>query len=314
MLKQFRSFEGLVIFGLYFLPIVLWSVFSFSRMNHASHWTLFSLGLTLASFGGLAILMLTRKDSQKAPKEVLITPPIKEEVALPPAPMEPPAPQTIYVVDESLKIEMEKLEQQIESLKQSFGDELKVKEEEYHQLQKEKLTQEEENSAAKEKIKELELKVDELNYEIKALIDFNHEFSEEESFTINENDAAKILKKWLDAGNSMSKLSSLNNETPEETFSRRIQGEPSALVFLYHPKKEQLISANGHTLTLFGLSPEQFAKQFHTYLPKESLEWHEARSKLAQSKMAAIKIRECKAVLGSLTSGPLEGSLVGIAY
>lgn len=313
MLKQFRSFEGLVIFGLYFLPIVLWSIFSFSRMNHASHWTLFSLGLTLASFGGLAILMLTRKESKKTPviKEAKAPEPVKEVVV---APVEPPPPQTIYVVDESLKVEMEKLEQQIEFLKQSFGEEIKVKDQDFEQLRKEKNLQEQENLEAKEKIKELELKVDELNYEIKALIDFNHEFSEEENFTLNENDATRILKKWLEAGNSMSKLSSLENETPEETFSRRIQAEPSALVFLYHPKKEQLISANGHTLTLFGLSPEQFAKQFHTYLPKESLEWHEARSKLAQSKWAAVKIRECHAVLGSLSSGPLEGALVGIAY
>lgn len=323
MLKKLRTFEALVIFGLYFLPILLWSVFSFSRMNHTSHWTLFSLGLVLACFGGLAINLLTRREDEES-EEVIVAAPVSKEPVLPPKPVivEPPAPHP----DEALKLEIEKLEQQIEALKNSHADIVEERATEIYQLKNDLETKEKEVVQKNKELKdqkalqeELETKIVELEYEIKTLVNFNREEEFEETLALTESDASRVLKKWIEAaaslGNSIEWENSLGSSlSSTENLSKLIQTEPNALVFLYNPEEERVLSANGHTITLLGLTPEQFSSQFHTFISKESLEWHEVRQKIAQSKWAGIRLKNCKAILGSVASGPLEGHVIGIGY
>ena len=189
MFKKLRSFEALVIFGLYFLPILLWSIFGFSRMSHTSHWTLFSLGIALACFGGLAIATLTRREKQSLPESREPKPKVE------PAPMSPPPPSP----DPSLKLEIEKLEQQMESLKKSHSDTLELKASEILNLKDELVERQKELKSQKELAQELESKIEELEYEIKTLVDFNRDADLEESLTLTESDATRVLKKWMEA-------------------------------------------------------------------------------------------------------------------
>lgn len=313
MLKKLRSFETLVVFGLYFLPVMLWSLFGFSRMNHASHWTFFSLGLTIACFGGIAVWLLTSREPHEPLAEPLPSPLPPLPVFHEPEPLPPPPMPEQPHPDEALLLEKQKLEEQIESLKSTHANE---KHESTIQLLNLKDELEEKDKTLfqkEERITELQQKIAELDYEIKALIDFNHETSYEDHFTLNEQDAGKILKKWIDAASA---LSPSENEfhSPDQNLSRLIQGEPQALVFIYDPKEEIVLSTNSHSLTLLGITPEQFANRFHTYLPKDSLEWHEVKSKVSEAKWAGIKLDSCQATLGAIQDGPLRGHILGIAY
>lgn len=305
MKKKFKTFEALIIYGLYLLPILLWSLFSFSHMHTGSHWTLFAMGLLLAAFGTLAIQILTA--SKMVPEPVL---PEIPAVALKPAPIvETPAPLPPPLPDPALLGEIESLKTQINSLKISHEQTLEEAQKN-KALEQDKLKNllEEETRASHQKdeqVLELKAKINELEYEIKALVDFNQEAESYDFPPLSESDASHILKKWLDAADTQSSLAS---------FGKLIQAEPSALLFLYSLKESQALFANGHSLTLFGLPPEQFAAQFHTFLPKESLEWHQAVSKIANNKWAALPLNGAKAVMAPVTKGPLQGYTLGIVY
>lgn len=320
MFKKFRSFETLIIFGLYFLPILLWSVFGFSRMNLASHWTLFSLGLSIACFGGIAIWLLTSRDQTSLP----IQPPVDFPPPIIPAPLPPSIVEVIQSippppapVDDSHKIEKEMLKEQIESLKAAQLDEREEKAGEIYSLKSDLEDKAKEIAAKNERIRELELKIEELDYEIKALIDFNHESTVEDSFSVNEQEAAKILRKWIDAAGNLTPFPGghpLHGGSPYQSLTKLIQDEAQALVFVYDQIQEKIVGANSHTYTLFGLTPEQFAVKFHTLVPKDSLEWHEVKSNIDQAKWAGIKLENYHATLAPIQSGPLQGNFLGIAY
>ncbi|MCB1114072.1 MAG: hypothetical protein KDK62_04885 [Chlamydiia bacterium] len=296
MLKQLKSFEALVIFFLYLLPVLLWSWFGFSQMSLASHWTLFSMGLILSAFSGLALWMLT-SNKKPAPAPVITPPPepIKEYVPNP--------------INEQLQKEKEMLEAQIEKLKEKLSQ-TKTDSDTLESLERTLAAKEKEIETLTKKAGELELKVGELEYEIKALIDFNQEAERQEPIALTEQDAGRILRKWIDAA------SALNDSElqAQEQLSRLMQGEPSALIFLYRRDQERLISSNSHTLTLFNLTPEQFAEKFHTFIPKDSLEWHTALNHLSDTKWSGLDLKDAKAIMGQIPKGPLRGTLLGVAF
>jgi hypothetical protein len=310
MLKRLKSFEALLIFALYFIPILAWSLFGFSRMNAAAHWTFFSFGLTLATFGGVALWLLTEK---KEP-----------ELSLPPfipSPPPPPAPEPIkeYIpspVDPILKKENEMLEGQIQTLKEQYLERQETDAAEILHLKEclEKASKDE--ALHLKKLEEQAQKIQELEYEIKALIDFNQESVLEppldDPLALTEQDAGRILKKWLDAAAAFHP-----EEEPQEAeknLSRLFQGEPNALVFCYQKDGGKVVASSGHTLTLFGLTPDQFAAKFHTLVPKDSLEWHTALGHLSDTRWSALNLQSAKAVLAQIPRGPLKGNLIGIAY
>lgn len=295
MLKQLKSFETLIIFGLYFVPMLLWSLMSFSHMEAATHWTLYSFGLLLSLGGSLAIWLLTDK------KEVMTPPP--SIIAAPP----PPQIMIKAEIDPNpaLQEEIERLEQQIENLKvESRLDLEKTRARLIAEHETEKNEREKHLQRAQERIQELEAKIGELEYEIKTLVDYNPETISEEGWLSSENEASRILHKWLDA--------SSNIAAPQ--LAQLIQGEGRALVFIYGLHEGKALYANGHSLTLFGLTPEQFAEKFHTFIPKESLAWHEALHKTSQDKWAEIRLKDTKGVLAPISTGPLKNHLLGIIY
>lgn len=293
MLKYIQSFETLIIFGLYFIPVLLWSIFSFHHMSESSHWTLYSFGLLLACLGTFGIWVLKEKKEQVVPQE---PPPAAEPLVQAPPPQEP---------DLALQLEIHQLEAQIENLKLTHKAEVEeIKLRLMAEYQPERSGKEKEIRDQAERIQELESKVGELEYEIKTLVDFNEETLEDDPWLSSENDASRILKKWLEVGSTIS--------APH--LGQLIQGESRALIFLYGVKEGRALFANSHSLTLFGLTPEQFMEKFHTFLPRESLAWHEALSKTAQDKWAEIRFAEAKGVLALIKEGPLEGHLIGIVY
>lgn len=285
--------ESLIIFGLYFIPVLFWSMMSFTHLASTSHWTLFAFGLLLASLGSIALWFLTEK------KEMV-------PVMIPSAPVSIPIPTPIDP-NPALKVEIDRLEQQLETLKSEYL--LEIEKTRGHlraDYEKEKLEKEKMLIRAQERIQELEAKIDELEYEIKTLVDFNSvtEVISEEGWLASENEASRILNKWLDTSATLS----------IEQLSQLIQGEGRALVFLYGPQAGKALSANGHSLTLFGLTSEQFVEKFHTYLPKESLLWHEVLHKTSQEKWAEIRLADTKGVIAPILKGPLKGFLLGICY
>lgn len=296
MLKKLKSYEAFVIFILYLIPVLLWSVFGFSRMNMASHWTLFSLGLSLSAFGGLAVWLLTKNHTPEPQKPLPQPEPIREYI---------PSP-----LNERLQEEKEMLESQIETLKVEYQETQEADAKQIFSLTEQVDAKSKELETKQKKIIELEQRIDELEYEIKALIDFNQEADRAEPLALSEQDAGRLLRKWLDAASHL-------HEEPhvaEENLSRLLQGEPSALVFLYHKRLEKVISSNGHTLTLFGLTPEQFAEKFHTFVPKDSLDWHTALNTISDSRWSALNLKNARAVMGQVAAGPLKGNFIGIGF
>ena len=292
MKKKIKSFETLIIFGLYFIPIVFWSMMSFTHIGEASQWTLFAFGLLLASLGSIAFWFLIEK--KEAPPLVI------QPVALPVAPVAPPIDP-----NPQLQIEIERLEQQMDTLKNEYL--LEIEKTRGHLIadyEREKMEKDKSFHRQAERIQELESKISELEYEIKTLVEFNPEAISEEGWLTTENEASRILSKWLEVSTTLS----------SQQLSQLIQGEGRALVFLYGLHEGRALFANSHSLTLFGLTPEQFVEKFHTYIPKESLPWHEALHKTTQDKWAEIRLVDTKGVIASIPKGPLKGYLLGIIY
>ena len=290
MLKKLKKLETLIFFALYLIPILLWSVLSFRHMILATHWTLLALGLLLASFGSLSLWFFTKKEA---------TPPLL------PTPKPTVQKEIVHIPDPAQKVEIAHLKEQIEELKIAHQEDLlRAQSRITAQYQGEREDKERQMEQSQEKIRELESKIGELEYEIKTLIDFNEDAASEGGWLASESDASGILKKWLDAAAN----------TDAEPFGKLIQKEGKALVFLYGLEQGRILQVNSHAFTLFGLTPEQFARQFHTFLPKESLLWHETLQKTHDDKWAEVRLADAKGVLAAVQAGPLKGHLLGVVY
>lgn len=298
MRSKNNGIDALIIFFLYFAPIVVWCwVFP---APPSTQWLSLSGGIVLAAIGSIFLFYhFHQRASIAVPNyEPIIpeSPPIIAPLPDYPDLSEPLA--EITAQKSQLEQEVEVLKQEVSLQKHLKQSDIESKEQELLRI-KEQL--EEKEKYLKEHvhlIEEQSTKLRELEYEIKTLVDIKQSELEEDPF-IHETDAlelSQLLKEKLEKA------------SPSSNLEQLIKNHSSATVFVYHLQ-------NQTTLACSGATPEINKEDLPDLFPTQSLKWHEAILNLEQNKPASITLNNgTELILSPITRGPYEGLILGVSY
>lgn len=349
---KLSSTTGFWVIGLYIAPIFLWMAFSYSFMNPQIHWWFLAGGLLMSLLGALALYLLTIEEEEETP----IAPPAEEEET-------PEVSTESYLIKDlenecaflkqknlDLAHDFELYKQESNQVKNTLSTELEGKKQEASQLIAQKEEFDKKIREKEKKILSLDAEINDLQYEIKTLIDFNQndvkniqeELLREESLeevpleekplqNMRDEDAEQLLRQHIE---EIEKIPTLPEwESPYLQYRKWhmhslsalfpfLEKETSACLFAYSIPEQKALYANSEAYNLTGITSEEFIHRFHFFVPQQSVEWREAMSLLCQEKIAPLnliitnphKSLSLKSLLSAIPSGPFKGTILGIAY
>lgn len=318
MHKSRQSFIATILV-LYFVPLFVMGSYSLRWLTLAQSRNLISLGVLLAICGSLAIYIYLYRWEREKPKEVAISPEAPT--------FEPEYHELQRHFDQqteelrTMQDEMEryrKLWEDLDNERTVFKESLEEQLVEKNRLL---LEYEETNASLKQdlekvlqKNEELEIKVNDLNYEIKTLLqlsELDESLKEEEPFEAldpspvyktpevepaqpvkmirNPEEASMQLKRCLDIAQKITGASHYqhlegryqNFPTNNAALDLRhlfdnLRSEHGASILFYSHKDHKLLFANNQIKNLLGWSPEKVIQDFSELIVEGGEDWKEA--------------------------------------
>ena len=229
---------------------------------------------------------------------------------------------------EQFELRVEDINHELKDLKTHSEEELKRKTVLLSEYQETINQQREVIKKKQDNICELESRVQDLNYEVKTLLQLaeisgssnnqakNNEFDIQKTIVNDENPissfdhivttpekAINLLKRCIDnaqkitGANHFAGGQSRFRDLPIENFAldqRRLfdtlRNENSATVFVFSPKENRILFVNNQTNNLLGLSPDRFMQDFSEILREKETEWKQGVYQLSTSSQSKIRL------------------------
>ncbi len=292
--KKLQSFDAVIIFFIYFVPIFSWSYFSLSLMSPSVSWISLSTGMIIASLGSIILYLLFKIPEE--PVELRPLPEIQTTDKNPPSKDFSIELSNLQKENRDLLLKIEALESELihkTTLSKDIEDE---KNEGLSKLQDQIEALKKEISDKEHTIQELASRNNELDYEIRTLIDLSRdEDGEVESGGENEAlELASLIKNKLE------------NAPSNTSLERLIQSDRPTFIFALNPQDMRIIAFKGS----FDIKE---AEDLYPLLPLKALSWHEAILQIEKGKIAPVVLENGLGVLLTpITKGPFKDVILGV--
>lgn len=294
-LNNSPAIDATFIFLLYFIPILFWCWY-FPAPPSLS-WLSLSAGMIIASLGSI-MLFLGFSRSNQASQEIFQ--PLPENVE-PVIAAPPPYPDLSHDLLESrqhvktLSEEIEKLKQEVTTQKMVRTTDLESKENEIKKLKTETESLKKEIKEKQKLVEEQAAKLNDLDYEIKTLIDVK---GQEDEIIISQTGAlslAESLRQKIEEATSGAHLDQL------------IRTDVPSFIFLYNLSYRTVVASSGAT-------SELNAEDLPDLLPLNSSAWQDAMNTIDKGRSATIVLsNKTEVTLTPISQGPYKGLILGVS-
>lgn len=294
-LNKTPAVDAAFIFILYFLPVLLWCWYFPAPPSLA--WLSLSAGIVMASLGSILLYLGFAKNDLPSQE---IYQPLPEN--LEPHTSAPPLyPDLSHDLTESqahvksLSDEIEVLKQEISFQKNVRLTDLEAKETEIKKLKTETESLKKEVKEKEKIVEQQSAKLNDLDYEIKTLIDVKEQ---EDEAIIAESDSltlAQTIKRKIEEATSGAHLDQL------------IKSDAPSFIFLYNVPYRAVVATSGAT-------SELNAEDLSDLLPLNTTGWHEAMATIEKGRSASITLtNKTEVTLAPITHGPYKGLILGVS-
>lgn len=354
MLKSRHSLIAAILI-LYFIPLFVMGSYSLRWLSVEQSWNMISLSILLASCGSIAIYgFLYFWEVPKAEVPSIPIPDTRLEELQAALDLKNQELQTL----QNDAAHYRKLSEDLDNEKLLFSDSLeeqlieKNKSLSEHTHTIETLTHDLEIS--RQKSEELEIKVNDLSYEIKTLLQLSvieEPLKEEDPFATSEpiiephyeppvvpnkeigtpQEAALQLKRCLDIAQKITGYQNrdgrfsdipVNNIVLDQRhLFDNLRSEHAATILFYSKKEEKLLFANNQTKSLLGWSPDKVIQDFSELTLEGFDDWKKATQQSNSETQLSLKMKTksgdplaVKALIGTIPSGVFRQDLVAVLY
>lgn len=291
--KKLQSFDAVVIFCLYFVPIFLWNYFSLSLMSPSVSWISLSTGIIIASLGSIFLYLLFKTPETDTDYKAI---PELKSIG-----NEHPKDFTIELnnlqkENAALQAKVETLENEINQQTSFRSLEKEQKEGDFSRLKTQYDDLQKELGEKDAKIQELETRIQELDYEIRTLIDLSmEERLGDEPQTENEAiELSNLVKEKLE------------NAPSNTSLDRLITTDRHTFIFAFSPSDMRIHAFKG-------ISSIPTHDDLLPLLPTKSLSWHEALTQIGKGKSAPIELKNgAQVILAPILKGPFKDLVIGV--
>ncbi|MFN4173573.1 MAG: hypothetical protein ACK4HV_00510 [Parachlamydiaceae bacterium] len=289
------AIDATFIFLLYFIPILFWCWY-FPAPPSLS-WISLSAGMIIASIGSI-ILFLGFSKNYEPSQEIFQPLPENAEPITPPLPAYPDLSKDLETSKNhilSLSNEIDALKKDIEAHKKTKASELEDRNNEVKTLKTE-IEAQQKTIHEKEKIIEKQIsKLEDLEYEIKTLIEVKSQEEENILLQTSALSLAESLRKKIEEAHFGAHLDQL------------IKTDVPTFIFLYNLSYRTVVASSGAT-------SELNAEDLTDLLPINSRAWQDAMNLIEKGRSSQIILTNgLEVALTPISQGPYKGLILGVS-